>query len=146
MWKIRTWEELTPTEIYEILDLRVSTFIVEQQRIYHEVDKNDLKAIHVFLQRNNKVIAYARIFLIQDEQKVTFGRVVVSKEARGEGLGAELLNKIMDTIKAHFPNKPIEIESQAQVQGFYSRVGFTTIGNQFIFESTPHIKMVHKGM
>lgn len=145
MWKVNTWQELTPTEIYQILDLRVSTFVVEQQRIYHEIDQHDLSALHVFLQRDNKVVAYARIFL-KDPNTVTFGRVVISKDIRGEGLGAQLLKQIMTTIQKHFTGKTIEIESQAQVQGFYERIGFRAIGDPFIFESTPHIKMIHKGL
>lgn len=145
MWQVKSWAELTPAEIYAILDLRVSTFVVEQQRIYHEIDQNDLKALHVFLRRDNQVLAYARIFLTATDQ-VTFGRVVIVKQARGEGLGAELLTQIMDIIKKHFPGKTVEIESQAQVQGFYKRVGFQAVGAEFIFESTPHIKMIHPGM
>lgn len=146
MWEVKSWQELTPTEIYQILDLRVSTFVVEQMRIYHEIDRHDLEALHVFLQQNNKVVAYARIFLTKDKTKITFGRVVISQVVRGKGLGAQLLEQIMNTIRERFPGKPIEIEAQVQVQDFYKQVGFRTVGSQFIFESTPHIKMVHNGL
>lgn len=48
MWSIKTFSELTTTELYAIYELRVKTFVVEQQRIYQEVDDTDLKAYHVF--------------------------------------------------------------------------------------------------
>ena len=44
MWSIKTFSELTTTELYAIYELRVKTFVVEQQRIYQEVDDTDLKA------------------------------------------------------------------------------------------------------
>ena len=37
----------------------------------------------------------------------------------------------------------IEIEAQEQVVGLYEKFGFVTQGEPFIFESTPHIKMIY---
>lgn len=144
-WQIKRFDELTTTELYQILRLRTAVFVVNQQRIYQEVDNRDLKAIHVFaLAGNNEIVAYARVFLTDNGQKVTFGRVVTSEQVRGQGVGGQLLTKIMQTIRHSFPGKPIEIESQAQVQGFYERAGFVAQGEPFIYESTPHVKMMHQ--
>ena len=144
MWYVKKWNELTPDEIWQILDLRISTFVVEQKRIYHEIDKTDLSALHVFAIENDKIVAYARVFL--DGKHVSFGRVVTSEAVRGQGYGMKLLKKIMIAIKENFPGREIEIESQEQVQDFYKKVGFKTIGAPFIFESTPHIKMIHESL
>ena len=38
----------------------------------------------------------------------------------------------------------IEIEAQEQVVGLYEKFGFVNQGEPFIFESTPHIKMIYK--
>lgn len=38
----------------------------------------------------------------------------------------------------------IEIEAQEQVVGLYEKLGFVSQGESFIFESTPHIKMIYK--
>lgn len=81
MWSIKTFSELTTTELYAIYELRVKTFVVEQQRIYQEVDDTDLKAYHVFKTVNQNIIAYARIFTEDDH--LSFGRVVVDKNQRG---------------------------------------------------------------
>lgn len=66
MWSIKTFSELTTTELYAIYELRVKTFVVEQQRIYQEVDDTDLKAYHVFKTVNQNIVAYARIFTEDD--------------------------------------------------------------------------------
>lgn len=144
MWEIKRFAQLSTAELYNILYLRTKIFVVDQKRIYQEVDGRDPHAIHIFdLTAGGKILAYARIFLIDHGQTVSFGRVVTSPQVRGQGLGGQLLDKVMATIKREYPNKPIAIESQVQVQGFYQRVGFISQGQPFIYKSTPHIKMVH---
>lgn len=144
MWKTKELDQLTARELYEIAYLRTATFVVAQQRIYQEIDERDPVAIHVFNERAGRVIAYARVYLIADGQKVSFGRVVTSQAARGQGMGRQLMEHIMTAIKENYPGKLIEIESQKQVQGFYEKFAFHPVGQTFIFESTPHIKMVHE--
>lgn len=102
-------------------------------------------ALHIFKEdQDGKIVAYARVFLIDNGRAVSFGRVVTNEQVRGQGVGGQLLNKIMQLINHHFTNKPIEIEAQVQVQGFYERVGFVSQGEPFIYKTTPHIKMVHQ--
>ncbi|MGL5900044.1 MAG: GNAT family N-acetyltransferase [Lactobacillaceae bacterium] len=143
MWKIKKLSEMTPWEIYQVYKLRIATFVVEQNRIYQEIDEHDLEAFHIFAKDNNQISAYARVYLIDHDRKVTFGRVVTAKNVRGQGLGDQLLDQILNSIKVNFSGKSIEIESQSQVKNFYKQKGFVTKGNEFIFESTPHIKMIH---
>lgn len=144
MWQVKKFAELSVNELYQILYLRTATFVVDQKRIYQEVDNRDQKAIHIFdLGPKGQILAYARVFLIDHGQRVSFGRVVTSKKIRGQGVGGQLLKRIMQVIKKYYPDKKISIESQVQVQGFYRQVGFKSEGQAFIYKSTPHIKMVH---
>lgn len=142
MWKEIEFKNLTTEELFAIYYLRTATFVVDQQRIYQEVDLHDVNAWHVFKMVDKKIIAYARIFLKKDY--ITFGRVVTAKEYRGQGLGKELMTHIMQAIRENFPQKEIEIEAQQQVEEFYKKFDFISQGDSFIFESTPHIKMVHQ--
>lgn len=145
MWQRRSFDDLSTKKLFEIYQLRAAVFSVEQQRIYNDVDDNDLVAIHLFDELDGQLAAYARVFL-KDETTVTFGRVVTAPAFRGQGLGTELLKKIMITIKDYFPGKEIEIEAQAQVEGYYQKFGFTSEGETYIHASTPHIKMVHEAL
>lgn len=142
MWIIKPFNELTTNELFGILYLRTRIFVVAQKRIYQEVDLNDPKAIHVFKMVDGKVVAYARIF--KEASHVTFGRVVTAPEYRGQGYGRDLLDQVMKTIKNDFAGMPIEIEAQTQVQKLYTKFGFISHGQPFIFESTPHIQMIHE--
>jgi len=59
MWFVKTFNELTTIELYAIYNIRVKTFVVEQQRVYQEVDDIDQKAIHIFKKVYDKIVAYA---------------------------------------------------------------------------------------
>ncbi len=145
MWLAKSFADLSVTEFFECLKLRVKTFVVDQKRIYQEVDDNDTKAIHIFDWEDGHVIAYARVFQT-DAKTVTFGRVVTDDAHRGTGLGNALMDQIMTVIKQHYAGLTIEIEAQVQVQGYYRKFAFATAGDTFIYNSTPHIKMVHQAL
>lgn len=138
MWSIKTFSELTTTELYAIYELRVKTFVVEQQRIYQEVDDTDLKAYHVFKTVNQSIVAYARIFTEDDH--LSFGRVVVDKNQRGQHLGADLMAHIEQVVQEHYADLPIQIEAQVPVQGFYQHFGFTSSGTLFYSTTRPTSK------
>ena len=44
---VKQFEELTAGELFEILKLRVSVFVVEQKCAYQEIDDADRAAYHV---------------------------------------------------------------------------------------------------
>lgn len=143
MWYKKYLPELDTLEFYKILKLRIDTFVVEQERMYHELDEKDLKAVHIFhVNEQEEVDAYARVFV--EDGKVVFGRLVTAPSARGKGLGSRLVEEILNLCTEKWPEKMIEIEAQEQVVGFYEKFGFVTQGDPFIFESTPHIKMIYK--
>ena len=48
--RIKHFSELTTEELYAILRLRVSVFVVEQNCPYMELDNLDQDAIHVWLE------------------------------------------------------------------------------------------------
>jgi ElaA protein len=139
MWKVKCLKELTSEELLEILRLRIDTFVVEQTRIYHEVDDYDKIAYHVFYQTEKGVEAYARVFKLEDH--VTFGRVVIQETLRSTGHGKVLMTHILETCQTYFKGQDIVIESQEQVVSFYKKFGFEIIGDTFIFEGTPHVEM-----
>ena len=59
---IKNFSELSTEEIYNILKLRSEVFVVEQNCVYQDIDEKDQKAVHLFLEKNNEIMAYTRIF------------------------------------------------------------------------------------
>lgn len=141
MWKIKKLDDLSVPEFYAILKLRIDTFVVAQNRIYHELDEIDKEALHIFFisEQKNEVLAYARVF--DKEDHISFGRIVTSEKVRGQGYGAEIVEKIMALCDKKWSNIPIEIEAQEQVVKFYEKFGFKKVGHPFIFAGSPHVEM-----
>ena len=144
MWYQKEFKELELKEFYEIVQLRLETFVVEQTRIYNDLDTIDLSALHLFHQdeEEGRVDAYARIF--ETGATIHFGRVAVAKDSRGQGLGKAIVEQILDLCEQSFPGRTIEIEAQEQVVGLYEKLGFQRVSQPFILASTPHVKMIYQ--
>ena len=143
MWYRKEFKELELKEFYEIVQLRLETFVVEQTRIYNDLDAIDLRAIHLFHQdAKGCVDAYARIF--ETGTTIHFGRVAVAKDSRGQGLGRAMVEQILDLCEQSFPGRTIKIEAQEQVVGLYEKLGFQRVSEPFILASIPHVKMIYQ--
>ena len=91
----KSFDELTNKELYEILKIRSSVFVVEQNCVYQDIDGIDLDSMHFFLKEDEKIYAYLRSF-IKEEGVIQIGRVLTTK--RNEGLGQRLLKEAIEII------------------------------------------------
>jgi len=140
MWQIKQFSELTTQELFEIYKIRSKVFVVEQDRLYQDVDDQDLDCYHLMNMEDNQLISYARIF--QEGNHISFGRVVIDKDHRGNGMGAQLVEEILKMIKKYYPGQRIEIHAEDYVQHFYEKFGFERIGDVITFNNSPHVKMI----
>ena len=59
---IKTFNELTIDELYEIVKSRFEVFVCEQKIVEdQEFDDKDKVSYHIMLKENDKVVAYCRI-------------------------------------------------------------------------------------
>ncbi|MHB0755663.1 GNAT family N-acetyltransferase [Polaribacter sp. M15] len=139
---IKSFQELTTTELYQILQIRSEVFVVEQDCVYQDIDFKDQKAIHVFGYKNDKIIAYTRIFKPKDYFKnASIGRVVVAKNERKFGYGHQIMIASIATIKNRFKVDKITISAQKYLQKFYESHQFKQIGEEYLEDGIPHIRM-----
>ena len=64
----KTFEQLTTKELYEILRVRAEVFVVEQECVYQDLDEKDMDSLHLFYEKDGKMTAYLRIFMIKAEE------------------------------------------------------------------------------
>lgn len=140
------FDELTTTELYEILKARAEIFVVEQNCIYQDMDDRDYASLHVYCVDNvnsinkNRVTAYLRIFPKPDEPGVVqMGRVLTLKH--GEGLGAILLSEGIKLCKEKLGATSIYLEAQCYATGYYEREGFRICSEEFLEDGIPHVAM-----
>ena len=145
-WILKKFNDLTVNEFHDILQLRINIFIVEQNCPYPELDNKDKIAFHLFgIDKNNKIIAYTRIFKPGDFYKeVAFGRVVVHKEYRNEKIGSQLVKETIIETHKLFGNINIKIGAQTYLKDFYQSFGFQQVDDDYIEDGIPHIHMVKK--
>ena len=137
---IKKFNELTTIELYEILKARAEVFVVEQNCVYQDLDDRDYNSLHAFLEDEGKVKAYLRAF-IKDANAgtVQIGRVLTT--VRGTGLGLDILKIGIEAAKKEFCADKIYIEAQTYAIGFYEKIGFKVISDEFLEDGIPHVSM-----
>lgn len=143
IWKVKRFEELSVGELYGFLRLREQVFIIEQDCIYPDLDNKDQKAIHILGCKDDEVIAYSRIFRSGDYfDTASVGRVVVAQNFRKTKLGFRLMQKSIQEIKLRFKEDFITISAQCYLTEFYKSLGFIPVGESYLEDNIPHIRMV----
>lgn len=142
-WRWRAFPELSPEELYSILQLRALVFVVEQNCAYNDLDGHDRGAYHLFLEGGGGVVAYLRVIppgLRYAEPSI--GRVVTHPSARGSGLGYELMREGLRRVEALFPELSIRIGAQRRLERFYQTLGFVTVSDPYDEDGIEHVEMI----
>ena len=139
-WHAVQFDELTVTQLYEILALRQRVFVVEQSCAYLDADGVDAASRHLWAEGAGGVIhAYARIVPAGIKfDELSIGRVITAPEARGTGLGKELMQRAI----AASGNVTIRIGAQAHLEKFYGELGFVRASDIYDEDGIPHIEML----
>lgn len=143
-WHSKHHSDLSPHELYALLALRCQVFVVEQQCPYPDVDGQDLSGdtCHLLAWQNGTLLAYLRLLDPATQGgDVVIGRVVIAPEARGMGLGHQLMERALHTCTERWPGLPIYLSAQAHLQGYYGRYGFTAVTEIYLEDDIPHIGM-----
>lgn len=141
--EVKTFEDLTKQDLYSLLQLRSEVFVVEQDCVYQDIDGKDEKALHVLGFKNNRIVAYTRIFKPGDYFEFSsIGRVVVAKNERAFKYGYNIMNASITAIETYFKESKIKISAQAYLKTFYNNCGFKEIGEEYLEDDIPHIVMI----
>ncbi|OSZ77266.1 GNAT family N-acetyltransferase [Chitinophagaceae bacterium IBVUCB2] len=141
-WSLKKFEELTPHELYSIMQLRNEVFVVEQNCAYQDADNKDLFSFHFMGWADNKLVAYTRIIPPGiSYEAASIGRVVSSPSVRGDGIGRELMLQSISQLYSLFGNVVIKIGAQLYLQKFYTSLGFIQSGDVYLEDGIEHIEM-----
>ena len=136
---VKTFEKLNIHELYEILRVRAAVFVVEQECAYQDLDGIDPNAVHAFLQNENGIQAYLRVFE-KDAHTAQMGRMLTVE--RGTGLGGRLLKEGIRIARDVLKKDALYIEAQCYAVGFYQREGFRVASEEFLEDGIPHVQMM----
>jgi len=141
----RSWSyNLTPSQLYALLELRVEVFVVEQKCAYPELDGRDLdpETRHFWLESDGGVIGTLRLLEEHADGKTfRIGRLCTRKDVRGEGHTTRLLQAALAEVR----DKPCVIHAQSYLVDMYAMHGFEVTGEEFVLDGIPHVPMQRVG-
>ena len=142
---VKPFDALSVKELYDIIQLRVEVFILEQTCLYQDLDGNDDKAYHVQILEGDDIAAYARVFRSGIKYPAaSIGRVITSPKYRGKGYG-DILMKESIRCAEELGETHIMLSSQSYAQEFYRRHGFKrTTRDPYLEDDIPHVEMEYR--
>jgi ElaA protein len=137
----RRFDEFGCNELYAMLAFRQDVLVVEQSSPYPDLDFVDQVADHLLATDNGSLVGYARCHApLAGKAHASFGRIVVAQKYRGEGLGKELVGRVLARL-AEGSCRDVLIGAQLHLEEFYARFGFTRDGAPYDDVGVPHVNM-----
>src|SRR3712207_2882872 len=119
-WRLKQFGDLTPHELYAVLQLRIEVFVVEQHCVFQDADDKDQASFHLMGWLENKLVAYTRLVPPGHiYTQASIGRVVTSPTVRRYGAGKQLMQQSIDAVYDLFGAGPIKIGAQLYLKKFY---------------------------
>lgn len=139
-WHSEPFSALTGRQVYAMTALRERVFVVEQNCVYLDADGLDLESQHLWAENDaGEILAYLRIVPAGAKfDEISIGRVITAPEARGTGLGRELMRRGLDAVGP----VTVRIGAQAHLERFYGELGFVRASDEYDEDGIPHIEML----
>lgn len=143
-WNWAHFSELSPRDLYDILALRTSVFIVEQRCAYQDPDGIDPLAHHLWTRgADGAVAAYLRVVPPSIKYaEPSLGRIVTAASARRSGLGRAVVSEGIARVEKLYGRLPIRIGAQRYLLTFYQDFGFVSTGYDYDEDDIPHTEML----
>jgi ElaA protein len=147
-WKRVAFANLTPHQLYELLQLRTDVFVMEQECPFQDMDGFDHLAVHLLGTapmpgQGEQLIAYARLFPPKIKfAEASIGRVITRDTVRGTGLGHVLIREAIASVGALWGVQPIRIGAQSRLTAYYRQHCFVEVGPSYLEDNIDHQDML----
>lgn len=143
VWHFKTFDELSPRELYNILQLRTEVFIVEQNCIYNECDGKDFQCTQLWCTLDDKIVGSCRIVPPGvSYAEPSFGRIASHPDYRNLKLGHKMMEMILEIIRNHYDTEAVRISAQVYLGKFYEKYGFKQVSEEYLEDLLPHMEML----
>jgi len=143
-WSFKKFDNLTPDELYSVLQLRNEVFVVEQNCVFQDADNKDQGSYHLMGWNNQVLVAYSRIVPagIAYDSFPSIGRVVTSPKLRRTGIGKMLMQQSIEHLQKLLGQSSIKLGAQLYLKNFYESFGFVQSSDVYMEDGIPHIEMI----
>jgi len=133
-----------PGEFHAALAIREVVFI-EEQSVPSDIERDELDtdAFHVLAWDGPHAVGTGRLVELskapagEDGRWGRIGRMAVVSASRGKGLGRDILLALEAEAKMRGV-VGIKLHAQVHACGFYERMGYTRVGEEFVEAGIPH--------
>lgn len=141
LFEAKSFDELTTYELYEIMRTRAKVFTEEERILYPDADGLDYQCLHVFsADADGNVEAYLRMYRADGSPNIVqFGRVLTVHH--GQGTGAKLMQYAEKIAAERLGAKEICMDAQKTAEGFYKKLGYESVSDDFTEAGIAHVKM-----
>ena len=133
----KRFSDLKLEELYGILRVRSEVFVTGQKCLYVDPDGRDFGSVQVFASKGDRIIGCLRIYG-KEAGVVQIGRVAVIESLRGSGIGRMMMRQAISHVAENLTEEKIYLEAQTYAIGFYEKLGFKVISDEFLDEGIPH--------
>ena len=138
------FNDLSNSEVFDMLELRCEVFIVEQNCPYQDPDKKDRHSYHLLVYDENTLAGCLRIVEPGvSYNEASIGRVCTKSVFRRGGLGKLLMTEALEHSK-NLGWKNLRISAQLYLRKFYEEFGFEVVSKPYPEDNIPHIEMLLK--
>ncbi|WP_025253660.1 GNAT family N-acetyltransferase [Corynebacterium vitaeruminis] len=154
MYAVSPLSELSPLEVHRLYKLRVDIFVNEQKCPYSEIDDIDAtpSTLHVLAwsadpEEHHHLLGTTRLYpdTVEGKPVSHLGRLAILPEARGTGLGADLMFQTLRLAYEKYGEQDVFLTAQSPLVEYYAAFGFTVAGEEFDDEGVPHTPMILAG-
>jgi ElaA protein len=148
VWRRVAFNDLTPHQLYEMLQLRTDVFVMEQKCAFQDMDGTDHLAVHLLGTtseegQGERLMAYARLFPAGIKfAEASIGRVITKCSVRRTGLGHVLIREAITSVAALWGMQPIRIGAQSHLTPYYRQHGFVEVGATYLEDGIGHQDML----
>lgn len=126
----------------DALRIRYEAFVIEGG-VRPELERDSLdntksEAEHFAIAESGKIVGTIRA--IKEENIVHLGRFAIEKEKRGMGYGRMLINEVENFYREK-GFKRIYLNAQLNALGFYKKMGYRPLGEEFEEAGIMHIRV-----
>ncbi len=123
----------------EIVAVRHAVFTLEQGvSAAEDQDGLDDRCVQLLARAGSKAVGTAR--MLPDAH---IGRIAVLAPWRGRGIGARMVRQMLEIARDR-GHSSCYLHAQTHAIGFYERLGFEAIGDEFLDAGIAHRKMIHR--
>lgn len=116
------------------------TVFMDEQGFRDEFDGFDEISYHAVIYLDGSPVACGRAY--KDGDFAHLGRIAVLKEYRKQGLGRIIIEALEGIARNTLCLTRLELSAQQRAIEFYEAVGFVQVGENFLDEGYPHVRMV----